>query len=189
MTSTSSLLIKTLILEETNRILLEMFLGEAMFQTLPEDHVLWIEGSQHRLYLTIRAANRKNLGMLIMRRIETPIGAVWEMDDVEASKGYGPLLYDVAIELASNKKYFGDLGLMPDRTSVSKGAERVWKYYYENRNDVQHKPVTNINTKIKNLPDNREDWLRQYYFKNNSPAIDKLLELGQIKTEDYNFFS
>ena len=42
--------------------------------------------------------------------------------------GYGPLLYDVAIELTD--------GLTADRTSVSGAAEAVWDYYSRNRPDV-----------------------------------------------------
>ena len=43
--------------------------------------------------------------------------------------GYGPLLYDVAIELSG--------GLTSDRTSVSGEAEAVWDYYSKNRPDVE----------------------------------------------------
>lgn len=43
--------------------------------------------------------------------------------------GYGPLLYDVAIELSG--------GLTSDRTSVSRSAEAVWDYYSKNRPDVE----------------------------------------------------
>lgn len=43
--------------------------------------------------------------------------------------GYGPLLYDVAIELTG--------GLTADRTSVSGEAEAVWDYYSKNRSDVE----------------------------------------------------
>ena len=43
--------------------------------------------------------------------------------------GYGPLLYDVAIELTG--------GLTSDRTSVSGAAEAVWDYYSKNRPDVE----------------------------------------------------
>ena len=31
----------------------------------------------------------------------TGVGQVWEMETVEARKGYGPLLYDLALELAT----------------------------------------------------------------------------------------
>jgi hypothetical protein len=54
-----------------------------------------------------------------------------------ATHGYGPLLYDVAMEIATLKAG----GLVSDRTSVSKfnsdgsdgGAQEIWKYYLNNR--------------------------------------------------------
>ena len=56
---------------------------------------------------------------------------VWQVHS-EADSGWGPLLYDVAMEWAT---LHGD-GLMPDRGSVSKEARAVWKYYLSNRSDV-----------------------------------------------------
>jgi len=49
-----------------------------------------------------------------------------------AASGWGPLLYDVAIEWAT--KNAG--GLIADRTTVSEDAKSVWKYYMQNRGDV-----------------------------------------------------
>ena len=53
-----------------------------------------------------------------------------------ASKGYGPLMYDIAM---------ADTGeLMPDREpGVSKSAQQVWKYYKNNRSDVIATPLDN----------------------------------------------
>jgi len=47
----------------------------------------------------------------------------------KAEDGYGPLMYDVAIEATG--------GLMSDRTEVSGEAEAVWDYYMKKRPDVQ----------------------------------------------------
>ena len=49
-----------------------------------------------------------------------------------ASHGYGPLLYDVAMEVATIKGG----GLVSDRTSVSKAAQKVWRHYYYNRDSA-----------------------------------------------------
>jgi hypothetical protein len=49
-----------------------------------------------------------------------------------AAGGWGPLLYDVAIEYATQVAN----GLMSDRVSVSMAANHVWKYYLSNRSDV-----------------------------------------------------
>lgn len=47
----------------------------------------------------------------------------------EAKNGYGPLLYDVAMELATLK----GSGLVADRRQVSKDALKVWTYYLNRR--------------------------------------------------------
>ena len=49
-----------------------------------------------------------------------------------AAHGWGPMLYDVAMELATIQGG----GLMSDRDSVSGQAQRVWQYYMDNRGDV-----------------------------------------------------
>jgi len=56
-----------------------------------------------------------------------------------ASDGYGPLLYDVAMEVAT---MFGG-GLVSDRTVVSTDAQRVWRYYMKNRSDVESSQLDN----------------------------------------------
>ncbi len=47
----------------------------------------------------------------------------------KAEGGFGPLAYDVAIEVTG--------GLMSDRTEVSPDAAAVWNYYMNNRPDVK----------------------------------------------------
>ena len=49
-----------------------------------------------------------------------------------ATHGWGPLVYDVAIEYAS----LDGSGLMSDRSSVSNEARGVWDYYMNSRPDV-----------------------------------------------------
>ena len=56
----------------------------------------------------------------------------WEIEYSEASRGWGPLLYDIAIEFATLQ---GE-GLTSDRISVSPEARHVWDYYLDSRSDV-----------------------------------------------------
>ena len=51
-----------------------------------------------------------------------------------ATHGWGPMLYDVAMEVA------GDAGMMADRQSLSKDAFNVWQVYMS-RDDVQKKQL------------------------------------------------
>ena len=56
----------------------------------------------------------------------------WVISSTEATKGWGPLLYDIAIEWATEN---GE-GLTPDRFAVSPDAAKVWDYYLTKRSDV-----------------------------------------------------
>jgi hypothetical protein len=54
----------------------------------------------------------------------------------EALHGWGPLLYDIAFEIAEIK---GLDGLGPDSREVSDEAKAVWDYYLNNRSDIEAK--------------------------------------------------
>ena len=56
----------------------------------------------------------------------------FEVYGASAAHGWGPMLYDVAMELATIQAG----GLMSDRESVSVAARDVWQYYMDNRGDV-----------------------------------------------------
>ncbi len=59
-------------------------------------------------------------------------GNAWMVGGVAAKHGWGPLLYDVAIEWATQNAG----GLISDRGSVSDAAQGVWNYYMRNRDEV-----------------------------------------------------
>lgn len=61
-----------------------------------------------------------------------PCDEAWMVTASSATKGWGPLLYDVAIEVATQ---LGG-GLMADRREVSDDAYKVWLYYLTRRPDV-----------------------------------------------------
>lgn len=50
-----------------------------------------------------------------------------------AAPGWGPMLYDVAMEAATQTGG----GLTPDRKAVSNDAQNIWRYYFNNRSDVK----------------------------------------------------
>ena len=62
-----------------------------------------------------------------------PCGEALNVVYAGTASGWGPMLYDVAMELATQ---VGG-GLTPDRNSVSNDAQNVWSYYFNNRGDVQ----------------------------------------------------
>jgi hypothetical protein len=50
-------------------------------------------------------------------------------------KGYGPILYELCLELVSRRG--PDIYLTPDRDSLSPDAYKVWEYYFYKRDDVE----------------------------------------------------
>jgi hypothetical protein len=110
-----------------------------------------------------------------------------------AASGFGPILYDVAIEVS------GDSGLMSDRYSVSPDATGIWDYYMRNRSDVQVKQLDNkeniltprdydncnqdvstldVGTKIKHGW--AESSLSKVYYKYGTPVMDELERRGLL---------
>jgi len=103
--------------------------------------------------------------------------------------GLGPLLYDIALEVA------GESGLMSDRRTVSPEARNVWRYYQNNRPDIEKSQLDSKPGTI--TPDYKEDdceqssakrdgkWqnspLSKVYRKRGTPTIDRLRELGIIE--------
>lgn len=116
----------------------------------------------------------------------------------EAKKGWGPLLYDVAIEYSS--KIAG--GLIADRNMVSEEAYDVWEYYHDNRDDVEKKQLDDPkNTLTPSQEDNcsqdvavdasemyfddpditwQDTPLSKIYIKKDMTMINKLDMLGKL---------
>ena len=108
-----------------------------------------------------------------------------------APDGFGPLLYDIAIEATG--------GLTPDRGSVSDDARGVWTFYDEERSDIIKTQLDNpYNTLTPSEEDNcvqfsaindlgPDDWqespLSRVYKKTGTPVIDRIREMGMIDTK------
>ena len=61
--------------------------------------------------------------------INSKCDGAFMVTSAEAQSGWGPLLYDIAMEWATIKGG----GLMPDRYSVSDSARAIWDYYLKKR--------------------------------------------------------
>lgn len=108
----------------------------------------------------------------------------------QTTSGWGPLLYDVAIEWSSKIAN----GLTPDRSSVSRSAYAVWEKYLNNRPDVIKYQLDNLEnqltpTDVDNCSQDaamhysQEDWdedpLSKVYRKKPT-TIKKLESIGKI---------
>jgi len=70
----------------------------------------------------------------------------WVVQGAHADHGWGPLLYDVAIEWASMRG--SGVGLAPDRSMVSAEAEAVWDNYMNSRSDVEMMQLDNMKNEL-----------------------------------------
>ena len=109
-----------------------------------------------------------------------------------ATSGYGPMLYDLAMEWATANGG----GLISDRASVSAPARKVWNYYMQNRGDVTVHQLDDLeNTLTPADEDNCNqtmadsyglgDWesssLSKLYKKSGTPVMDELRKRGMLK--------
>jgi len=118
----------------------------------------------------------------------------WIVGGSLATTGFGPLLYEVAIEWSSQN---GE-GLTPDRKSVSTYAARVWANYMS-RSDIEKKqldaikadevprltrPVADDCSQRKSIDAAGENWMNspfsKMYSKSNTEVLDALRAAGRI---------
>ena len=125
-----------------------------------------------------------------------PCLKAWTVLISGAQKGWGPLLYEVALEWASQNGG----GLASDRRSVSKQAAAVWDKYLQ-RADVVKKQLDALNRDVEKLtPEDptddclqnsairssgKEGWmndpLSKVYFKPNAEVMSALKEIGKLE--------
>ena len=72
---------------------------------------------------------------------EKDCDGTWSVVTSDADSGWGPMLYDIAMEWATQNAN----GLMADRASVEDEAKNVWDYYLNKRDDVQAHQVGDDN--------------------------------------------
>jgi hypothetical protein len=117
-------------------------------------------------------ADGKPLPMVGWLRLDTK-GDPWMVDQADATNGWGPLLYDVAIEIATLKSS----GLRPHFRNVSDEAYIVWKHFFHNRQDVTHillaqaEPFEHDESKRPEL---------RYVYRKDATQVKKLKELGKL---------
>ena len=84
-----------------------------------------------------------------------PCDGALKVGNADALSGWGPLLYDVAIEYATQIAN----GLIPDRDAVSQYAQAVWRYYLVNRvpaEEVQAHQLDDLKNTLTYPPDDPE---------------------------------
>jgi hypothetical protein len=85
-----------------------------------------------------------------------PCEGAYQVKWASAKRGWGPLLYDVAMEYAT---MHGN-GLIADREEVSDQARPIWDYYLSNRGDVKSHQLDDKHNTL--TPDVEKDNCDQY---------------------------
>jgi len=111
------------------------------------------------------------------------LGAYEVQNSWSEVKGLGPLVYDIALELA------GSSGLMSDRREVSPDARKIWDYYFTSRSDVRWVQLDN-GTENEDPEDDcknssagiawKESPLSKVYYKSGSPLLAELRASGLL---------
>lgn len=85
-----------------------------------------------RVNIFLKDESDKTVGKIIIK-VDTrlPCLDALSVEVAQAPKGYGPLLYDLAMEIS------GEKGIYSDRVAVSSAAQKVWEYYEHQRDDVE----------------------------------------------------
>ena len=94
-----------------------------------------------------------------------PCGGAWMIGSTQATKGWGPMLYDVAMEYAT----MNGGGLISDRGSVSPYARRVWEYYMANRGDVTGIQMDDLKNTL--TPEEQDNCNQRVAMKTAVPAF------------------
>lgn len=143
---------------------------------------------------------RATFAMMVVKDVSQ--GQAWGASEVKQSaavKGYGPLLYDIVMA----KEH----GLIPDRHEVSVDAQKIWNYYFNNRKDVTHKKLDDVdNPKTPTKVDdaqvhayddgdgeyNDEFPVNYAYFEKRSPNVANLVRnnekvMGFLQLDDVEY--
>lgn len=109
---------------------------------------------------SVQLANASIIAMISLMKPRTPSWNALEVYCVAADKGWGPLIYDLALSLHGP--------IMPYRKGeVSSNAQRIWFNYFLNRPDVKRKFLDDIeNPQTKRKIDD-SDVIPPKYNKNN----------------------
>lgn len=153
-------------------------IGEAMISDLgPGGMVIINQERPDSFKIKIREQGApRSLGHILLTRKRVDEGSIWEVEDAQAKRGWGPLLYDLAMEYVCSR--LGDLGITADSSMVSGEAQNVWRFYFENRSDVEKYPLPEW--KWPTAADGPV-YLAHYYHKSGAPFLAKFEASGALK--------
>ncbi len=150
-------------------------------QNLPESYFVKLRKRRFRIVVQLlRQGSDEPRGLLVAESLSS--NEPFIVTETFAPHGYGPLLYDVAMEVSSSQ------GLMSDRESVSDDARAIWDFYLRSRSDVSSELREDIEHKS-GLDTKLSEWefsespLARVYYANGTPTIDALRRAGKLVVE------
>lgn len=103
---------------------------------------------------------------------------VWFVKLVRAERGFGPVLYDVAMEYVQT--IIKGLGICPDPVETTQEAQSVWKHYSTMDNIIMHPlPKNCVFPELQ-----RPQFLGYYFSKKNPDYLKKLINSDRFIFED-----
>lgn len=141
-----------------------------------------VEGSESTCYINL--ITNQVSGSFGMKRFEQT--SYWVVVASQASDGWGPFLYDIALEMVN---VFDDVGLMSDRAVVSREAHKVWQQYLRVRRDVEATPLPDHIPLIPDdyIEDGDDSPLWYSYSKvTGTPILTELAKAGRLSSDSYD---
>ena len=182
---------------QLRRIIRDELLREGMItpEEAVEERILFvIRKSDDRVQIDALADGKWRVGEIMALPVEgIACSGAWFVRLVETSRrGLGPLLYDLMMDVVSPHP------LTSDRETVSKYALKVWKYYLNNRSDVESTQLDDPENTLTPVDDDNcyqdsaKEWSKSRWHKSplarafrridgRTPTLDALQELGAIK--------
>ena len=169
-----------LLLENWRKYLNEAAKG---FKDLPENSEVNLESNEDGFYFELTVDN-KEIGSIEALKM-SECGEVFSVTHVEADHGWGPFLYDLAMEHAS---LIGS-GLTSDKNHISsEDALNIWEYYYNNRGDVEKTalpkncPIGKVRTTKDNMVKviDAPESMRVAYIKRPDNTLTNLIHGGYL---------
>lgn len=102
-------------------------------EQVPEGWKIYVKDRENnRVTVILKNERNATVGRIILADDKNiPCLSALSVEVAQAPSGYGPLLYDLAMELSGHK------GIYSDRVVVSEAAQRIWEYYEHQRGDVE----------------------------------------------------
>lgn len=157
-------------------------------EDIPDDYAVFISKFIDGIRIQIRHKEKKNeeLGWIMIAPARPRLDGgdcdgAFVVQASLAKKGWGPMLYDLAIEWAS----INGEGLTPDRDTVSDAAFSVWKRYMS-RSDVKKHKLSKGSCRMASAEDHKKTFQRSpmnYRFTKMSDTFDQLKSINKLVME------